>query len=96
MLRSAKLATPAALVCIFVPESVPPPGLASIETVTEVPETRFVNAYFTVTCTAGVMSTPAMVVDGCTVNTAVAGAAAVMSNVELLSPGVPMKAACSM
>src|SRR6266849_1314158 len=100
MLRSAKLATPAALVeWLRVPESVPLAGLVPMETVTKAPETRFANASFTATSTAGVMCTPAVVVDGCTVNAAVAGAAAVMSNAVLSAvtgEGVLGTTACSM
>src|SRR6266511_247301 len=84
MLRSARLATPLLLVvCVVVPESVPPPGFVLMDSVTDAPGTRLRNRSFTVTLTAGVMCSPAVVLLGCTVNAAVAGAAAVMLNAAL-------------
>src|SRR6266481_4993266 len=97
MLKSAKVATPLALVSWgVVPDSVPVAGLVPIAMATDAPGTRFAKASFTVTATAGVMCNPVVVVVGWTVNAAVAGAAAVMSNAVLSSPGVPVTAACSL
>src|SRR6267143_1784001 len=87
MLRSAKLATPVAFVGrVVVPESVPPPALTPIESVTDAPGTRFVNASVTVTSTAGAMWTPAVAELGCTEKAALAGAAALtVAGCELVS-----------
>src|SRR6266849_5526198 len=79
-----------------VPDTIPPAGLVPIAIAADAPGTRFRNWSFTVTSTAGVMCWPVVVVVGWTVNAAVAGAAALMSNAVLSSPGVPVTAACSL
>src|SRR6266851_9137489 len=97
MLKFAKLATPLKLVVwSSVPDRIPPAGLVPIAIAADAPGTRFRNWSFTVTSTAGVMCWPVVVVVGWTVNAAVAGAAALMSNAVLSSPGVPVTAACSL
>src|SRR3989442_6990736 len=71
MLRLLNVATPRAEVMVRVPERVPPPGLAPSATVT-----LFVYAvaalplgFCATTTTAGVITRPAVVLLGCTVNT---------------------------
>src|SRR5262245_51004292 len=96
MLRFAKVATPfAAVDCVVVPRRTAPAGPVPIVMATDAPGTRLVKASFTVTATAGEIATPAVADVGCTENTAVAGAAAVMTNGALSAPGVPLTAACS-
>ncbi len=71
MLKSAKVATPLVFVVRNrVPDRTPPVGLVPIDTVTDTPGTRFVNASFTVTWTAGEIGALVVVVPGCTVNDA--------------------------
>src|SRR6267143_3922884 len=96
MLRSAKLATPAAFVdWINVPESAAVVGLVPSESVTGAPGTRFKKASLTVIWTAGVMRRFVVVIVGCTEKTAVAGAAGVTLKEMLSTPGVPVTAACN-
>src|SRR5512142_610070 len=68
MLRLLNVATPAEALRDLVPESVPPPGLASSATATglvAVP-TRLPNASWISTWTAGAIEAPAGVADGST------------------------------
>src|SRR5438270_291062 len=76
MLRPGKVVTPATAVTVVVPESAPFPGFAP-NAVAEFP-----SASCAVTCTAGVIAAPAMVVVGGTVNASCVAA-----------PGVTLKAA---
>src|SRR2546428_13990142 len=80
MLRFAKLATPATAAAVAVPASVPPLGFVPIATVTLPvnPLAVLPWASRTVTCTAGVIVAPAVVVVGCTVKTSCVAAPAVM------------------
>ena len=61
MERVEKLATPLTAATVSVPDSVPPPGLVPIATVTLAVElvTVLPNASCTATCTAGTIATPA-------------------------------------
>src|SRR5713226_10113736 len=71
MLKLAKDATPATAPCISVPDSVPPPALVPIATVTLPvnPVALLLFASSAVTWTAGVIAAPAVLFVGCTVNT---------------------------
>src|SRR6185295_12602276 len=86
--RLAKLATPFTAATVATPESVPPPGLVPIATVTLAEElvTVLPNASCTATWTAGEMAAPAMVVVGCTVNATLLAAAGVMLNAADVAP----------
>src|SRR5262245_29217519 len=88
MLRSLKVATPATAVTDFVPDSVPPAGFVPIATVTLPvnPVATLPRTSFAVTCTAGVIWAPAVVVPGCTVNTSWVAPPAVTSNATLVAP----------
>jgi len=68
MERLENVATPLDAATVVVPESVPPPGLAPMATVTlaEEPVTVFPNASCTTTCTAGESAAPAVVLAGWT------------------------------
>src|SRR3954471_7077702 len=68
--RLAKIATPATAATVVVPDSVPPPGLAPMATVTFAVEVGMVlaNASCTVTRTDGAMEAPAIAFVGWTVN----------------------------
>src|SRR5512145_872286 len=78
--RLENVATPLAAATVVVPDSVPPPGLLPMATVTLAVElvTVFPNASCTVTCTAGEMDTPAVAWLGCTVNASRFAAAGTM------------------
>src|SRR3954470_3945490 len=80
--RLEKLATPALAFAVAVPESVPPPGLVPIATVTLAAElvTVFPNASCTATCTAGEIAAPAVALVGCTMKASREAAAGVMLN----------------
>jgi len=68
--RLLNVATPfAAVLAVVVPDSVPP-GFVPIVTVTDLPATGTASpaASLTVTATAGLMAVPALVFDGCPVN----------------------------
>ena len=66
MLRSAKVAIPAATAIVVVPASVPDPGFVAIAIVTlpANPVARFPNASCTATTTAGVIALPALMLVG--------------------------------
>ncbi len=95
MLRLLKVATPPTAATVAVPDSVPPAGFVPIATVTlpVKPVTRFPSASFTLTCGAGVISAPAAVTLGCTVNTSRFGVPTVTSNGVLEVPVSPVAAA---
>src|SRR5262245_14839382 len=80
--RLENVATPADADTVVVPDSVPPPGLLPIATVTLAEElvTVFPNASCTVTSTAGEMLAPATTVLGCAVKASLLAAAGVMLN----------------
>src|SRR5512143_3314768 len=81
MLRPGQVATPAEAVWVLLPESVPPPGLASSATVTllvAVP-TRLPMESRISTWISGVIATPAVVLYGSTKKCARLGAAGAMS-----------------
>src|SRR5437773_851381 len=78
--RVAKLATPETAATVVVPESVPPPGLVPMASVTLAVEvvTVLAKASWTVTWMAGAMAAPAMALVGWTVKATLAAAAGVM------------------
>src|SRR5438034_273574 len=84
MLRPGKVVTPATAVTVVVPESAPFPGFAPNATVTWAVKlgSVFPRASWAVTCTAGVIAAPAVVLVGGTVNASCVAA-----------PGVTLKAA---
>src|SRR6266403_203872 len=84
MLSVENVAIPATAFNAVVPDNVPPPGLVpmAIATGFVAVGTKFPKASSTLTCTAGVIATPAVTLVGWTVNANVAG-----------FPGVTLKAA---
>src|SRR3954466_10433184 len=86
--RLEKVATPLTAATAVVPDSVPPPGLVPMATVMLAVElvTVLPNASCTVTCTAGLIATPAVAVVGWTVKATLAAAAGVMLNAEEVAP----------
>src|SRR5437762_13360394 len=76
MLRLEKVATPLTAATVVVPARVPLAGLVPIATVMLVVAVVTVLpwASWTVTCTAGVIATPAAALLGCTVKTSFAAA----------------------
>src|SRR5438034_353326 len=86
--RLENVATPATAATVVVPDSVPPPGLVPIATVMLAvePVTVLLNASCTVTCTAGLIATPAVALLGCTVKASLDAAAALMLQVAELAP----------
>src|SRR5947199_10082720 len=71
MLRVGNGAPPAPAATVAVPDRVPPPGLVPSAAVTLPlnPVAVFPSASKAVTCTAGAIVTPAVVLVGCTLNT---------------------------
>src|SRR5256885_2858063 len=88
MERLDKVATPFAAATVVVPDSVPPPGLVPIATVTLAVElvTVLLNASCTVTCTGGAIATPATAFVGWTVKASLVAAAGVMLNPVDVAP----------
>src|SRR5213075_2624901 len=86
--RLEKLATPFTADAVVVPDSVPPPGLVPMATVTLALElvTVLPKASCTATCTDGAMAAPAMAVVGCTANASLADAAGVMLKPAEVAP----------
>src|SRR5512146_1546415 len=87
--RLENVATPFTANRGVVPESVPPPGLVPIATAMLAVElvTVLLNASCTVTCTAGLIATPAVVVfAGWAVKASLEGAAGVMLNADEVAP----------
>src|SRR5512139_831887 len=82
MERLENVATPATADTVLVPDSVPPPGLLPMATVTLAVElvTVLLNWSCTVTCTAGAMDTPATAFVGWTVNASWVAVAWLMLN----------------
>src|SRR5204863_1376338 len=97
LLTPANVATPAAAAAVAVPESVPPPGLAPMATVTlpANPVAVLPCASRAVTCTAGAIVAPAVVVPGCTVNASWLATPGVMLKPALLAVVTPGPAAVS-
>src|SRR6185295_2882229 len=86
--RLEKDATPLAADTVVVPESAPPPGLVPIATVmlADEPLTVLPNASCTVTCTAGLIATPAVALVGWTLKASRFAAAGVMVNATEVAP----------
>src|SRR4051812_18830141 len=82
---------------VVVPDSVPLPGLVPIATVMLALElvTVFPNASCTVTCTAGLIATPAVAVVGWTVNAKIGSASGRVRKAAEVAPVSPPKAAVS-
>src|SRR4029077_5818941 len=97
MLSVANIATPPDAATVVVPARVPAPGFAPNATVRLPVNCVAVlpSASRTVTCTAGVMATPAVVVPGCTVNASCVAAPGVTLNAALVPPDTPVAAATS-
>ena len=87
-LRSPNVATPATAAAVVVPESVAPLALAPSATVTLPlnPVAVFPCASRAVTRTAGVITAPAVVPVGCTVNSSCAACPGEMSKGALVAP----------
>src|SRR5688572_31691896 len=81
-------ATPLTADTVVVPDSVPPPGLVPIATVMLAVElvTVFPNVSCTATCTAGLITAPAVAFVGCTVKASLEAAAGVMLNADEVAP----------
>src|SRR5438034_11587283 len=88
MLRVENVATPLAAATVVVPAKAPPPGFVPIAAVTLPlnPVAVFPCASWTVTCTAGVIVAPAVVLVGCTVNTSWLAGPGVMVNGAEVAP----------
>src|SRR6185436_17536275 len=86
--RLENVATPLDAATVWVPDSVPPPGLVPMATVTFAVElvTVFPNASCTATCTAGLIAAPAVVLVGCTVKARRFAAAGLMVNADEVAP----------
>src|SRR5438034_1079389 len=88
MLSVEKVATPATAAAVAVPERAPPAGFVPIATVTAPlkPGTGFPRASRAVTCTAGVMAAPAVVLLGCVVKASWAADPGVTAKAALVVP----------
>src|SRR5439155_1064140 len=88
ILSVAKVATPLIAATVVVPERTPAPGFASIATVTVPvkPVTVLPSASRAVTCTAGLIVAPAVVVPGGTVNASWLAAPGTMLKATLVVP----------
>src|SRR6266576_2158591 len=88
MLRVENVATPLAAATVVVPARAPPPGFVPIAAVTLPlnPVAVLPCASWTVTCTAGVIVAPAVVLVGCTVNTSWLAGPGVMVNGADVAP----------
>src|SRR5262245_11248149 len=95
--RVENVATPPTAATVAVPDSVPPPGLAPIATVTLAVElvTVFPSVSCAVTCTAGLMALPAVALVGCTVKASREAPAGLMLNDDEVAPVRPPEAAVS-
>src|SRR3954469_2187794 len=95
--RLENAATPAVADTVVVPDSVPPPGLVPMATVTLAVELVAVlpNASCTVTCTVGLMALPAVALVGCTVKATLDAAAGLMLNTDEVAPVSAPEAAVS-
>src|SRR5947199_82882 len=94
MLAAENVATPPTAATGPPPDRVPPPALVPRARVTFPvnPVAVFLLASRAVTCTAGVIVAPAVVLVGCTVNTSVPALPAVMLKPELVPVRVPLPA----
>src|SRR5438876_1210057 len=92
MLNVENVATPPLAATVAVPESVPPPALVPIATVTFPvnPVAVLLLASSAVTCTAGVIAAPADVVLGCTEKTSCVAVPAVILNAVLVALPAPV------
>ena len=97
MVSVEKVATPFTAVTLVVPERVPPPGFVPSATVTVPvnPVAVFPCASSAVTCTAGVIAAPAVVLFGGTVKTSWAAAPDVTLNAALVAGLTALAAAVS-
>src|SRR6266480_729464 len=97
MLRLPKLTTPATAAAVAVPDKVPPAGFVPIATLTfpVKPAAVLPWASWAVTCTAGVMTEPAVVVVGSAEKTRCDAAPGVMLNAVLVAPAGPVALAAS-
>src|SRR5437762_513540 len=95
--RVENVATPLTADTVAVPDSVPPPGLVPMATVTLADElvTVLPNASCTVTCTAGEMLAPAVAFVGWMVKASFDAAPAVMLKAEEVAPVSDAEAAVS-
>src|SRR5436190_70651 len=86
--RFEKEARPPDAATVVVPDSTPPPGLVPMATVMLAAElvTVLPNASCTVTCTAGLIATPAVALVGWTVKASRFAAAGVTLNAALDAP----------
>src|SRR2546422_309822 len=97
MLRVENVATPATAATVAVPDRVPPPGLVPSAAVTLPlnPVAVLPCASWTVTCTAGVMAPPAVVLLGWTLKTSCVGVPTATLNAVLVAGVTPVAAAAS-
>src|SRR2546425_514268 len=95
MLRPATGAPPRAAATVVVPDSAPPPGFVPSAAVTSAANwvAVFPCASCAVTCTAGVIGAPAVVLDGWTLNTSCDATPGVILNGVLVPVGRPVAAA---
>src|SRR5690348_5060211 len=95
MLKPGNVATPPAAATVVVPDSAPPPGFVPSATVTFAVNcvAVFPCASCAVTCTAGVMGAPAVVLDGWALNTSCVAAPGVTLNGVLVPVVRPVAAA---
>src|SRR5512145_1085833 len=97
MLSVENVATPALVATVFVPASVPPPGLTAIATVTL--ELKLVTVLPKASCaatrTAGVMVAPAAMLLGCTVKPSRVAGPGLMVKAALMAPASPEAVAVS-
>src|SRR5256886_10373501 len=95
MLKPANVATPPAAATVVVPDSAPPPGFVPSATVIFAANwvAVFPCASCAVTCTAGVIGAPAVVLDGWTLNTSCDATPGVILNGVLVPVGRPVAAA---
>ncbi len=87
-MRFEKVATPPTAATVVAPDKVPPAGFSPIATVTAPlkPGTVFPRASRAVTCTAGVMAAPAVVLLGCVVKASRAADPGVTAKAALVVP----------
>src|SRR6185295_2266491 len=95
--RLENVATPLTADTVVVPDSAPPPGLVPIATVMLALElvTVLLNASCTVTCTAGLIDTPAVAFVGWVVKASLDAAAGLMLNPAEVAPVSPADAPVS-
>src|SRR3954464_12399239 len=88
MVRVDNVAPPPTADTVVVPDSAPPLGLKPMDTVMLAVElvTVLLNASCTVTCTAGLIATPAVALVGCAVKASLDAAAGLMVKATLPAP----------